>query len=703
MIVRRVRWVLVSIMLLMPALVGLPQRAAALSVQNKTLISASPTGQPGNNSSEGYTFITPDARYIAYSSFARNLTNDVLPYPSTTRHLQAYVYDRQQHVTTLVSRNNNGDVTDMDTLPLGISDNGRYVLMQSVSNGAAELYLRDTWNNSNSSIPGSSGERGVMSGDGNIIAYGGIVYNRVTGDAITLPDNGVAFSLSDNGRYVAYAYYDSSNVGYVARYDRVDGTSDYVAQSSGDIRLTSDGSHISYGVVGHNAGSMNQLYFQDVATGERQLVFDAMSVSGDQYAALWGVPSVSDNGQIVAVQMLSHEYNRGVKRLWVANTATGELTRAQARDIVYTSTPSLTPDGSELVFNDYDVYGDLYTDIFEAHIDTTPANQAPAIAPLSPATISEGANFNEQGEITDPSSTSWSGTVDYGDGSASQALSISGSTLTLNHVYKDNGSYAVTVSVTDNQGLTSTATTNVTVQNVSPTVGAITTSENPARINTATTANATFTDPGMLDTHITSWDWGDGTVSTGTISENNGSGSVSGSHVYVSTGVYTVTLTVTDKDSSAATQTYQYVSVYNPMLLALFSGAVFFTSPTGAVRANPSLSGRVQFGITARYSNNQPTGRVNLTFRDANLTFDSTALSVLVISNDNATLRGVGTLNGIPDYSLLVTGVGGQANNQGRVRFQLKDPNGLVVYDTQPAAADTALPTTPVTGHIIVH
>ena len=42
-------------------------------------------------------------------------------------------------------------------------------------------------------------------------------------------------------------------------------------------------------------------------------------------------------------------------------------------------------------------------------------------------------------------------------------------------------------------------------------------------------AGARFTDPGT-DTHTATWDWGDGTTSTGTVDEP--SGTVTGSHNY---------------------------------------------------------------------------------------------------------------------------------------------------------------------------
>lgn len=95
---------------------------------------------------------------------------------------------------------------------------------------------------------------------------------------------------------------------------------------------------------------------------------------------------------------------------------------------------------------------------------TVHTNVAPVVAPLSDAQIVAGTTYTATGSFTDPDSSSWTATVDYGDGSGSQALTLNAdNSFNLSHQYATAGTYTLTVSVTDNQGATGTETATIGV------------------------------------------------------------------------------------------------------------------------------------------------------------------------------------------------------------------------------------------------
>ena len=76
-------------------------------------------------------------------------------------------------------------------------------------------------------------------------------------------------------------------------------------------------------------------------------------------------------------------------------------------------------------------------------------NVAPVVDAGPDATILKRDNFVGPGSFIDPWADAWSATVNYGDGSGVQPLTLSGNAFGLSHVYSDAGSYTVTVTVTD--------------------------------------------------------------------------------------------------------------------------------------------------------------------------------------------------------------------------------------------------------------
>ncbi len=336
-------------------------------------------------------------------------------------------------------------------------------------------------------------------------------------------------------------------------------------------------------------------------------------------------------------------------------------------------------------------------------LNTLITNSPPVAEAGGPYTGSEGTEitFNGNGstdsDIDDTLQYRW----DFdSDGTYDTSFS---SDPTAKHTWVDDYSGTVTLEVSDGNA-TDTDTATVTVDNAAPTVGPITVLTSPVAVNTSITASASFTDPGTPDTHIASWSWGDGITSAGTVDE----GTVDGSHTYTAPGIFTVGLTVTDDDGGLGTTTYQYVVVYDPTG-GFVTGGGWIMSPEGAYAADPSLSGKANFGFVSKYQKgaSTPTGYTEFQFKAGDLSFKSTSYQWLVVAGARAQYKGVGTINGSGEYGFILTAIDGQINGGGgedKFRIKIWEIGGDIVYDNLMDGADTDIPTTTLGGgSIVIH
>lgn len=162
-----------------------------------------------------------------------------------------------------------------------------------------------------------------------------------------------------------------------------------------------------------------------------------------------------------------------------------------------------------------------------------------------------------------PSLQNWMGGVsvhwDFGDGATTTG------TLTPTHSYADNGTFTVTLTITDTENGVSSDSLLVTVNNVVPVLENLPTQT--ISVGTAISFTASFTDAGVADTHTAVIDWGDGTVEQGTV--NQSAMTIAGSHSYTNPGSYTVTLTITDDDGGSNSQTFTITVTTNGYQLFL--------------------------------------------------------------------------------------------------------------------------------------
>lgn len=241
----------------------------------------------------------------------------------------------------------------------------------------------------------------------------------------------------------------------------------------------------------------------------------------------------------------------------------------------------------------------------------------------------------------------------------------------------------VVLQVCDDDGACDTDEATVNILNVAPVVGSITMDPISAvvAVNVPITAIAGFTDPGIPDTHIAVWEWGDSNTDT----IDPAISPMTGSHEYTSPGVYTVKLTVTDDDGDWGESVYRYVVIYDPTG-GFVTGGGWIDSPEGAYTADPPLTGKANFGFVSKYNKvaNTPSGNTEFQFKVANLNFHSTSYQWLVVNQNgtNAQFKGTGTINGMGEYNFMIWAGDGDPDTL-RIKIWEEDEFGVetVIYD----------------------
>ena len=322
--------------------------------------------------------------------------------------------------------------------------------------------------------------------------------------------------------------------------------------------------------------------------------------------------------------------------------------------------------------------------------------------------IDEGSMFISVGFLADDSGT-YIAMVDYGDETGAQELLLNpGNAFDLQHHYCENGIYTVLVTVFNEGEEWGSDNAIVTVNNVAPTIESMSgPSADPMQLGLPIQLNGEFSDPGCLDTHVATIDWGDGDTTTINVPFENYT--VTGNHIYVSAGVYLITLTVTDDDSGSDSMTLEYyVVMYDPNG-GFVTGGGWVLCPAGSYPADPSLSGRATFGFVSKYKKGQstPSGNTEFQFHAAGMNFHSHTYEWLVIAGSKAMYKGVGTINGAGNYGFKLTAIDGQKNGGGGVdKFRIKiwGEDNNIVFDNNLGLPDDNDPVTALSGgQITIH
>jgi PKD repeat protein len=195
-------------------------------------------------------------------------------------------------------------------------------------------------------------------------------------------------------------------------------------------------------------------------------------------------------------------------------------------------------------------------------------------------------------------SVSW----DFGDGTVVTGNVEAGTgKVTASHTYGDDGVYSVALKMVDEDGPQSVDFQIAYVNNVAPTAK-INNIKQPSSeqilTNDELELTGSFSDPGMDDIHTIEWNFGDGTIVTGSLTTT---------HKYTEVGEYTVTLTVTDDDGGIGRDTSKII--------------VNKVEPDGTLNDTDNKITEIEF-ITSGRTENYPQDTDNETGKDAKTPID---------------------------------------------------------------------------------
>jgi hypothetical protein len=514
--------------------------------------------------------VSADGRFVAFASAGSDLVDD-----DTNAMTDIFLRDMNSGTTAMVSASQTGAPANHGTLAntlagkREISDDGRYVvftssatnLVETPNNGKQQVYVKD-------------------------MATGVVTRASVDATGAAGNDNSGTPSLSGNGHAVAFRSEASnfsplavSRVSQIFVRDLELGTTTLESLSTAGTvvaskaslspSISSDGRSVVFettaqldprdrdGMLGGNTGW--DVYLRDRAAGATVFAsFTTNTFSGTDSRA----PSISADGRWVAFHSMDDKFvagdANGTFDAFLYDRVTQTFSLASQNDAGQqansaSSGVSLSADGRLALFGSS-----------ASNLVTTPAssgmqlyardmrtNEAPVVTIGDDESLLEGVKLSRLASFSDEdASTSWTATVDYGDGSGPAALALAADkTFTLDHLFEP-GSYIVTVTVTDDAGASGTDSLALLVTNVAPTVNLGGSAE--LTFDRTLSRSGTFSDPGTTETYYATVDYGDG--SGGRLLALNGNSFVL-DHTYGTAGSYSVTVTVTDSEGDSGSAT----------------------------------------------------------------------------------------------------------------------------------------------------
>jgi uncharacterized membrane protein len=261
-----------------------------------TMISRHTNGIQGNLAS-GQSSISADGRFVVFSSEASNLVDN-----DTNNKRDAFVHDRDNGETMLVSRHTDGTLSNDISIGTSISGNGRLVAFDSLAtnivnndnNNGWDIFVHDMQTGYTTLVTrASDGEQGsgsspAISSDGRLIAF-------ISG-ATNLVDDDIAGTLD--------VFVHDLQTGETTKVSRhSDGS--HGNNRSEEASISADGKFVAFSsessnLVDHDANNKFDIFVHDLKTGKTTLV--SRATGGEQGTEESNSPSISADGRFVAFE-----------------------------------------------------------------------------------------------------------------------------------------------------------------------------------------------------------------------------------------------------------------------------------------------------------------------------------------------------------------------------------------------------------------
>jgi PKD repeat protein len=293
-----------------------------------------------------------------------------------------------------------------------------------------------------------------------------------------------------------------------------------------------------------------------------------------------------------------------------------------------------------------------------------------------PATINEGSSVSASATFSPVGSQTYKCTISYGDGSATVAGTVTGTTCKgPSHKFGRAGVSTVTVSVTGSKGASGSSSATLGVINVGPgsIVGAV--AQPILKLGSAASVSVSFTDPGTSESYTVVVTWGDGSQSSTSL--GSAARQVSVAHVYARAGRYVVTVGVGDGQGMnvvpAATIPgwpggFSFV-VYDPARTVTGSGTV--SSPAAACQLTRAcgVASTAGFSVAASYARGATKPTVSFSYSATGFSFTATGADYMVAAGGTVTIHGTGKVNGASGYSFELVMVDGKTDSMQLIVF----------------------------------